>query len=478
MNQYVSTKLLDISIALSSEKDRDTLLERILSATMDISRCDGGTLYIKNNDELKFHFMLTRSTGYHMGGRYGKIDLPAVPISRGNVCACAALDNVLINVPDVYKTDRFDFSGPRRYDAMTGYKTTSMLVVPMQDEKGHVIGVLQLINALNTYGETIPFAEDYEQVVMALSSQASICLTNMNYAKAVQSLLDSLVAVLSTAIDARTPYNANHTRNMVLYGQRFLSWLTEQQHPWQFSDAEQRQFLMAVWLHDVGKLTTPREVMDKKDRLGACLERVLTRLDTIGLLGRIEALTEHKDCNALLKELEDARQLIEEVNAMGFLPDTYLERIQALGKKSYIDQHQACKAWLTEEELVLLSVRKGTLTADERRIMEEHVSMTSRILNEVVFPKEYEQVPLWAGQHHELLNGKGYPLGLTGDQIPGESRLLTILDIFEALTARDRPYKPPMEVGKALEIMRSMANNGELDTEILDLFIQSQAWEG
>ncbi len=477
MKEITTSELLDISIALSVERDRDSLLERILTAAMDITCCDGGTLYIKSGNTLSFRLMITRSNGTLKGGHYGDIDLPPVPISSDHVCARSVLEEKLINLSDVYQNDIFDFSGPQRYDAITGYKTTSMLVVPMQDDKGKIIGVLQLINALADDGSIISFPHECEQVVLALSSQAAICLTNMNYAAAVQALLDSLVSVLSTAIDSRSPYNANHTRNMAIYAERFICWINQDDHGWYFTDSEKRQFLMSVWLHDVGKLTTPLYIMNKESRLSSGLERVLARLQTISLLGRIHALENGTDNSALEEELHRAHVVINEANTIDYLRDDLLVAIQGFGEKTFVDAQGREQHWLTSDEVAALSVRKGTLTEGERRIMEQHVVMTSRILSEVTFTGDYAKVPIWAQQHHEFLNGKGYPNRLLGDEIPRETRLLTILDIFDALTARDRPYKSPMKLEKALSILQGMASDGQIDGWILSLFIQSKAWE-
>lgn len=477
MKPINTTKLLDICIAMSSEKDRNGLLERILTAAMDITHCDGGTLYIKSGHALTFRFMITKSLNIRKGGVYGEIDLPSVPISRTNVCTCALLEGKLINLPDVYASNCFDFSGPRQYDAMTGYKTTSMLVLPMQDDTGKIIGVLQLINALDEEGNTIPFHTTTEPVILALASQAAVCLTNMNYASAVQALLDSLVSVLSTAIDSRTPYNANHTRNMARYAERFLDWLNKQQTNWLFTESEKRQFIMSVWLHDVGKLTTPLHVMDKESRLSEGLERVLTRFTTIGLLERIRAMEEGTDSSSLEETIHNARALVVQVNTIPFVTDDMLAGIQDLGQRSYLDEKGKLQPWLRRDEVINLSVRKGTLTEAERLIMQAHVSMTSKILSEIRFTDEYKKVPLWATMHHEFLNGNGYPAQLKGDDIPRETRLLTILDIFDALTAKDRPYKAPMPLDKAIHTLENMVQEGQLDGEILALFIKSRAWE-
>lgn len=480
MKPVSTEKLLDIGIALSSEKDDDTLLETILTAAMDITSCDAGTLYIRSGDTLVFRIMVTRSLGIFRGGRRGPIELPPVQMTRANICSCAALENRLINIADVYEDELFDFSGPRRYDAMTGYRTRSMLVVPMENDDGEVIGVLQLLNAQDENGASIPFDPYYEQVIRSLASQAAICLANMNYAAEIIELLDSFVRVTSTAIDARSPYNANHTRNMVRYGGRFLDWLEQNGSDWHFTGPERRQFLMSVWLHDVGKLVTPLEIMDKDSRLGPKLELVEHRFETIGLLERIallEGRTDRAEFDRQQDELAAARALVQETNAAGLLTDEQVAALQALEAKTYLDEDGAARHFLAADELHSLSVRKGTLTPEERLIMESHVVMTARMLGEMKFSRDCEMVPVWASEHHEYLDGSGYPKNLSDGAIPREVRLLTILDIFDALTARDRPYKPPMPTDRALSILDSMAQAGQLDGGILKLFEESHAWE-
>ncbi len=473
-------KLLNIGISLSTEKNPNRLLLTILEAAMDITHCDGGTLYILNENALTFKIMITRSMNIHKGGDGESIDLPPVELCPENVCARAALEYGLINVPDVYNDPRFDFSGPRNYDAITGYKTTSMLVVPMQDDQGQVIGVLQLINAKDKQGSTIAFEPALQSVVLSLASQAAIRLTNMNYSVEIIDLLNSFVRVMSVAIDARSPYNANHTRNMARYGEHFLQWLSTSGNPWQFTESEKHQFLMSVWLHDVGKLVIPLEIMDKESRLGTALIHVEHRFQIIGYLNRIALLNgklSFEEYTEQSNQLEHAKALIAKVNTVGFLSDELLAQVHTLAKHTYEDENGEVHPWLTQDEHHSLSVRKGTLTQEERSIMESHVILTKKLLDEMKFSRSYAYVPIWAAAHHEFLNGNGYPLGLKGEEIPREVRLLTILDIFDALTARDRPYKPGMPIEKTLQILGEMVQQGQIDGEILALFIQSRAWE-
>lgn len=482
MNTISIDKLLEIGIALSREKDDDKLFRLILDEAMTMTSCDGGTLYVYDGESLRFHIMITKSMNYYKGGKNDPVELPPVPMRRTHVAACSAMEKKLINIADVYDdNDEYDFTGPKNYDAMTGYRTGSMLVIPMEDDNGDVIGVLQLINAKDAEGNTVAFKKEYEKVIASLASQAAICMTNMKHAQETMDLLDSFVSVMSAAIDARTPYNANHTKNMVRYGARFLQYMRDTNNEWQMDAQQEKEFLMSVWLHDIGKLVIPLEVMDKESRLSSRLAEVEHRFEKIGILAELafargemtaEELAERK---ALLSE---SRETILSANKAGFLPDEMLEKIRTIAAYPYTDTDGTEKTWLTEEELTCMSIRKGTLSDEERGIMQSHVVMTEKFLNEVKFPKRFSNVTRWASSHHELLNGKGYPRHLGRDEIEKEVRLLSILDVFDALTARDRPYKPPMPVEKAMFVLQDMVKFGELDGDILKLFAESNVWEG
>ena len=480
MTQEQMHRFLAITMALSAERDREALLTFILDTALDITASDGGTFYLLEEDGLHYCRMVTRSFGIRQGGHDAPITLPPVPLGPSHVCARAVLENRLINVDDVYSNREFDFSGAKRYDQITGYCTRSMLVVPLANDRGELIGVLQLLNAQDETGAVIPYSAEIEPLVEAIASQAAISLTNMKYSEQVHQLLDSLVGAMSAAIDQRTPYNANHTRNMVKYGERFLDWLDHTNHPWRFDTQRRHTFLLSVWLHDVGKLVVPLAVMNKDSRLGNAIKDVEHRFAMMGVLSRIAALEgriSDEQASVEQEEMAEALALIHRVNRAGFLPDEDVEKIAALGQRTYIDEKGETSFWLTEQEQISLSVRKGTLTPGERAVMESHVAITARILEQVSFPKMYDRVPAWAGAHHELLNGTGYPNHLSGDEIPREVRLLTILDVFEALTAKDRPYKPGMPVEKAFSILESMVGEGSMDAEILGLFHESRAWE-
>ncbi len=473
MIDVISKKILDVSLALSAEKDDEVLLELILNAAMDITSCDAGTLYIKKDNLLHFKIMITKS----MGGRLSPSGLPPVEITPQNLCAKSLLEHKIINISDANKGRSEVNTGSKKYDAITGYRTVSMLVVPMVDKENNQIGVLQLINALDKDQKIVPFSVDQEIYVSALTSLAASSLVKMEQAQEISGLLDSLVKVMSTAIYERTPYNVTHTQNMVLYAQRFIDWLNTHHPHLGFTPDDKKQFIMSVWLHDVGKLTVPLEVMNKDSRLGDALERIATRFEIIELTARLNELTNGVPFAPIKEKLIYASQLIENANEIGRLPDGIAQQIKEIAKLTYVDSNGEVQNWLTPEETTSLCIPTGTLTQKEREIMQSHVVMTERILKQISFGSKYIMVAKWAGEHHEFLNGTGYPHKLKGDELCKETRILTILDVFDGLSAKDRPYKPAMKVEKVLSIMNNMVEEGKIDGTILDLFVQSKVWE-
>ncbi len=479
MRQEEMSRLLAVSCALTAERDKEALLSSILDTAIDLARCDAGTLYLLEDNALHFVRMVTLSRNIRQGGHADPITLPPVPMENPYVCSFAALHRQVVNIADVHDCPDFDFSGSLEYDAMTGYHTVSMLVVPMTGDRGEIIGVMQLINAVEG-NQIVPFPEDLEQMIGALASQAAVCIINMNYAEQVNVLLDSLVQALTTAIDARTPYNANHSRNMAGYAAAFLDWLDGTDSPYRFDAERRRAFLLGVLLHDVGKLVIPLAVMDKENRLGGQLASIEERFRRFDLLERIALLEEKISQTEYETGRTERREALEKIHTLdraGFLTDEDLQAVRTIAARTCLDENGNEEQWLTEEELECLTIRKGTLTDKERGIMESHVTETARILDTVAFPEQYASTPVWAAAHHEFLNGSGYPAHLTAGDIPLEVRLMTILDIFDSLTARDRPYKKAVPVEKALGILHSMVNEGKLDGEILELFERSRAWE-
>lgn len=482
MRQKDMEKILQVGVLLSSERDLNRLLEKILVCVMELAGCDAGTLYLREGNTLRFEIMRNNTLNTYSGGTNGTPDLPPVPLSRDNVCAMALLEDRTICIEDVKDNQEYDFSGPIRYDAMTGYNTRSMLVVPMRNREGERIGVIQLINALDEKKEVCAFAPDMALVVESVASQAAITIQNVRYMEEIKELFQSFVRVMSAAVDERTPYNASHARHMAECGSRFVDYLRACEGQKSFRAEEKEEFLMSILLHDIGKLVTPLEVMNKAKRLfPEQHSRIAHRMEVIRLRAEIAYLSgrislENKERE--ISQTKDAWTLIEEMNTAGFVRDELLEQLKELCGRTYIDEDGRECPWIEPQEYAMLSIRKGTLSEEERRIMEEHVSITDRLLSQIHFSNNLSHVRDWAAAHHEFLNGTGYPRHRQGDEIPYEVRMITILDIFDSLVADDRPYKRAMPVERALSILKSMAEQeGKLDKELTELFIRSRCWE-
>lgn len=480
MKEFQIDHLISIAIALSAEKNIDKLLDMILKEAITISNSDAGTVYVRQGEQLFFHNTYTGAGGFPDDSSNKRKSMPPLKLSREYVSACAVLDKKKINVADVYESTEYDFSGAKKYDAMTGYRTKSMLVIPMEDDKSEIVGVLQLINAQDSEGNVVAFPASVEDIISALASLAAVSLTNRRLAAQVLDTLHSFVEVMVEAIDTRSSYNANHTKSMVGYARKFLDYIGEHHDSRKLTQEEADSFLMSVWLHDIGKLVIPLEVMDKATRLGSKKKVIKTRVTIASLMEEINGLKNpdmKKESDEKIEKLKASYKLIEECDTKGFLPDDLIEQLKEAAKVTCLTEDGEKKDLLDEEELKAITVRKGTLTDEERNIMQSHVVYTGRMLAKMNFEGIYSKVPEWAASHHELLDGSGYPQHIKAQDIPMQVRFLTIIDVYDALTAEDRPYKPPMPIEKAFGILDSMADEGKIDKDILELFKESKAWE-
>lgn len=475
LTQQEFRKIISIGIELTTEKDRNKLLDKILEESMDVTNCDAGTLYVLADNALKFKVMKTLSMGISQGENGEEIDLPPVPLKEENVCAYSAIHKKVINIKDVWRNDTFDFSGPKKYDAMTGYHTESLLVIPLANHEGEVIGVMQLINALDEDGQIIVFNEEYEFVILSLASQAAIAISNMRYTEELKEQMWSFTEALATAIDERTPYNALHTRKVADYSGLLVDELNREydagEYPEHFDVQRKEQLIMGALLHDIGKMIVPLEVMNKATRLDERLVGIKDRFKLFQSYLKIRFLENKiskEDYETEKNYLENTLCFIEEIDAKGFLPDEDYERVVQISEAFCLTPDDEKIPLLTEEEAECLKIRKGTLTDKERIVMENHVNMTKKILEKVHFNRYFKDCPIWAAQHHETLNGTGYPDHLTAAQLSAESRILAVADIYDALTSQDRPYKQPMPKEKAIAILESMVSEGRLDEKIVN----------
>lgn len=469
-------RILNIGIQMSTEKNRNRLLASILKNGMKITHCDASTLYLYENGQLTFKIMKTLSMGISRGTDGAPIeDMPPVAMKEANVCAYTAIHREVVNIPDVYDSDRFDFSGPKKYDALTGYHTQSQLVIPLENNEGELLGVLQLINAMDGEGNVIPFDKQYEIIIRSLGSMAAIELTNLSYVEELKAQLRSFVEAFATAVDERTPYNGTHTRKVAEYACILADYITRKHASGEceedFDEEGREKLFLAAQLHDIGKMIIPLRIMNRATRLDMDMERVENRFELLAAYYEIDRLSgriTEEEYRARTAELEGELQFIHAVDKVGFLADDMLQHIKALGEKKYTKKDGTIVPYLTEWETDCLSIRKGTLTETDRKQMESHALMTGKILDKVRFQRNYEMVPKWAADHHEYLDGTGYPNGLSGDEISIETRILTVTDIYDAMTSVDRPYKKPMPKEKAFAILRSMAEEGKLELRLVN----------
>ena len=364
---------------------------------------------------------------------------------------------------------------------MEGKKFASLFFGDEENDEFNQTVLDAIYDSDTVHEKLVPyFKGDKMAQLHVITSVLRIAELKIRSAEQTKRLLDSIVKTLSQAIDERSSYTANHTRNMVHIAEAFLSWLEATDHSWKFDEDRRRNFLMSVWLHDVGKLAVPLEIMDKASRLGPKLKDIESRFEKIDLLEELAVFKNRMPACDMEKRKQDRDFFLAEIrriNNAGFVPDEALAFLENARMVTYCDTDGTEHPLLTPEEIQDISIRKGTLNDAERNIIQSHVTVTRRILKQIDFPEKYMDVAAWASEHHELLNGRGYPDHLVNEKIPREVRLLTILDIFEALTAKDRPYKKPMPIEKAFFVLHDMEKHGEVDGEILGWFEQSHAWD-
>ena len=468
--------ILTVGIQLTVEKDDNKLLNAIVEKGMQITNCDASTLYLYEDDVLKFRIMRTLSQNVARGIDGEPItDIPPVPFKEENVCAYTAIHRKVVNIPDVYISEEFDFSGPKRYDAMTGYRTQSMLVIPVENNTGELIGVLQMLNAQDENGNVIPFDPQYEIVIRSLGSLAAIELANIHYVQEIKAQLHSFVEAMATAIDERTPYNGSHTRNVAKYAVILANKIQEKTQKGEcdevFDDDRLERLHLAALLHDIGKMIVPRSVMNRATRMDKDMPALEARMELLKSYYEIDFLKgkiTEEEYNEKVVLLDDILEFVHRIDKVGFLQQEDFDRVQEIAKLYYEKDNGEKVFYITERERGCLSIRKGTLSDEDRKVMESHVVMTDKILSKVHFNKHYTDVPRWAAEHHEYLDGSGYPNHIQGDALDLETRILAVADIYDALTASDRPYKPPMPKEKACAILHSMVNEGKLDGRLVD----------
>ncbi len=502
-------KLNAIGIALSTETDMPRLLEMLLVGAKLITRADGGTLYTINDDnKLCFEIVRTSSLGINMGGTSNR-PVQFKPISlfhrdgRPNnerVVAYSALNKKTVNLPDVYqdKSTNFDFTGPRLFDERMNYRTQSMLSVPMINHDDKTIGLIQLINKQDKEsGKVVAFDADDVHLVKSLASQATIALTNKRLINDLQALFDSFVKAIATGIDEKSAYTGGHCRRVPLLTLALAEAASQDNGAMKAFNLDKKDHYtleVASWLHDCGKLVTPVHVVDKATKLETIHDRIHlidTRFEVIKRdaeinqlkqllkvdIGSTEAVAINRSYLQEIKALDEDRDFIRQCNkGVESMAPELKARVTQIATRTWCNDEGEVSPFFSEDELTNLLIHYGTLNNDERKIINDHIVVTNKMLNSMKFPEDMKQVPEYAGGHHERMDGKGYPLGLTREQMSVPARVMAIADVFEALTAKDRPYKDAKKLSDALSILGKMKMGNHIDPDLFDIFIHKKVY--
>ncbi len=512
-------QLNEIGASLSAERDINRLLETILLAAKAITGADGGTLYLLTEEDgtkrLKFEIMRTQSLNIAMGGTTGT-PIPFYPIhlyskdgkpNNQMVAAFAALTGQTVNIADAYTAEGFDFNGTRNFDKKTGYRSKSFLTVPMKNHENEIIGVLQLINSQDpASGEVVAFSDADQRLAESLASQAAIALTNRQLINQLEALFESFIAMINTAIDEKSPYTGGHCQRVPELTMMLAEAVNEtKQGPlrdFDMSDKDRYELKIAGLLHDCGKVTTPVHVVDKATKLESIFDRIHlidTRFEVLKRDAEIELLKSNaalqqqgldelslrertnqleQAYKARLRQFDQDREFLRKCNIGGeFMPPQAQEHVRKIAGYKWLDQSGNTAHFLNDDEIENLSIPRGTLTGKEREIINYHIVATIKMLEALPWPKHLRHVPEYAGGHHERMDGKGYPRGLTREQMSVQARVMGIADIFEALTAKDRPYKKGKTLTESLQILGKFKEGGHIDPDLFDVFIRQKVYQ-
>jgi len=485
-----------IGAALSSERDINRLLESILDAARKITNADAGTLYLVDAEKqvLTFEILHNDKLDIRMGGTSGN-PIPFYPIALYHngepnlamVVSYSVLRGETVNIPDAYIAEGFDFSGTKKFDAKTGYHSRSFLAVPMRNHDHEIIGVLQLINALDDKGNVEQFTKDDQQLLESLASQAAIALSNRRLIQQLEELFESLINLINTAIDDKSPYTGGHCARVPALTMMLAEAANHSKRgtlkDFNLTDKDRYELKIAGLLHDCGKITTPVHVVDKSTKLQTIFDRIElldTRFEVLkrdAEIARLKGELGETEYAGRLRQLEEDREFLRRCNIGGErMGDDDIERVRRIAAYRWRNVQGKQADFLTAEELENLTIRAGTLTAAEREIINHHINVTIKMLEALPWPNHLKRVPEYAGGHHERMDGKGYPRGLTREQMSIQARVMGIADIFEALTAKDRPYKEGKTLTESLQILGKFKENGHIDPDLFDVFIREKVY--
>lgn len=503
-------EIAQIGIALATERDHDKLLSLILNKAKDISLADSGSLYLVEEDPLK--------NGKRLRFKLSSMNLNAseftIPIDHNSIAGHVALTGQIVNLEDAYfPPPESNFQINKSFDQETGYRTKSMVVVPMKNQKDEVIGVLQLINRkpkrnLELKGPehieeiVIPFDENSIELVTSLAGQAAVSIENNILYKNIHNLFEGFVTAAVTAIESRDPTTSGHSSRVATLTVGLADAVNRtpngKYRNLQFNSDQIREIRYASLLHDFGKVGVREKVLVKakklypydlkliEDRFNFIKRTIQYEVSQKKIRYLIEQNREatlkelkqfDQEMERQMQEIDDYLRLILESNEPTVLESGSFDKILKIANLTYKDIYGSNKNFLDPEETTVLTIRRGSLSQEERMEIESHVTHTYKFLSQIPWTSELSQVPEIAYAHHEKLDGTGYPNRLDMPQIPVQSKLMTISDIFDALTARDRPYKRAVQHTKALDILRDEVKDNHVDKDLFNIFLEARVFD-
>ena len=505
-------RLQEIGLALSTEDDINVIFELIMAEAKNITNADGRTLYMISDDgqTMKFEIMQTDSMNYAQGGTTGvEITIPPMqlfdeegnPNHSSNV-AYSANTGKTTNIKDVYTAKGFDFTGPKTFDKNTGYKTKSVMSVPLKNHENDIVGVMQLINATDKKsGKVVAFSDDMQQQVESLASQGAVALTNKRLVAELKNLFESFIKLIATAIDKKSPYTGGHCERVpeiaMLLATAVENTKTGKYEEFSMTEDERYELFIAAWLHDCGKVATPPHVVDKGMKLETITDRIEvmdTRFEVLKrdaeiakLKQQIELMTEgsangsiktlEEDLTTRIEKLSADQTFIQKTNRGGeFMEEEDQKRVADIGSYKWNLEGEETN-FFDEKDVRNLQIPKGTLLPEEREIINDHIVITIDMLEKLPYPKNLRNVPEFAGGHHEKLDGTGYPKGLKDEDMSIQAKIMAIADIYEALTAADRPYKDGKKLSQAMRIMGFMKKDYEIDEDLFEIFVKEGVYK-
>ncbi|HCT99298.1 MAG TPA: phosphohydrolase [Methylococcaceae bacterium] len=498
-------RLTDITVALTSEHDTTELLEKILFGAISLTNADGGTIYkVFPNDSIRIEIIYSNSLNMRFSDSRKHADAqPHIPLftqegelNLNNVVSYAYHHDKTLNIANAYDTKDFDFQGTKIFDAQNHYRSISFLTIPLKNHEHETVAMLQLINAMDRKtGQVIPFDAVAQRFCESLASQAATVLTKQQLIITLEQMFESMISLIAQALDAKSPYNGGHCHRVP----ELTLMIAEAAHntsegylkEFTLSEADRYELKIAALLHDCGKITTPEYIVDKARKLETICDRIAlvqTRFEVLKRDAHIALLQQENQAlkqgrtvadediantlKTIVEQLNEDLAFLEMCNTGGeFMSPDKIAHLSRLRQKTWQLKGQSYPL-LSDDEFDNLRISRGTLNDHERKVINNHISVTIAMLNQIQWPKHLKNVTTYAGGHHERIDGKGYPNGLTREEMPIQARAMALADVFEALTASDRPYKSGKKLSEALLILQKMREEGHIDPDLHDAFIK------